>query len=56
MLTPNSWYSDDAGGACVWAPSKQTVISNTAVSHSNGQWLQVAEENLTLVTDSLIMA
>lgn len=26
---------DDAGGICVWAPSKQTVISNTAVSHQN---------------------
>lgn len=24
---------DDAGGACVWAASRQTVISNTAVSH-----------------------
>ena len=23
---------DDAGGKCVWAPSKQTVVSNTAVS------------------------
>lgn len=23
---------DDAGGVCVWAPSKQTVVSNTAVS------------------------
>ena len=26
---------DDAGGICVWAPSKQTVVSNTAVSQSN---------------------
>ena len=25
---------DDAGGPCVWSPSKQTVVSNTAVSHS----------------------
>ena len=24
---------DDAGGNCVWAPSKQTVVSNTAVSY-----------------------
>ncbi|KAF6218477.1 hypothetical protein HO133_005826 [Letharia lupina] len=24
---------DDAGGACVWAPSKQTIISNTALNH-----------------------
>lgn len=24
---------DDAGGACVWAASNQTVVSNTAVSH-----------------------
>ena len=48
MLTLKSYYLDDAGGACVWAPSKQTIISNTAVSHSNGRWLQVAEELLTL--------
>ena len=26
---------DDAGGACVWAPSKQTVVSNTGVSESD---------------------
>ena len=25
---------DDAGGICVWAPSKQTIVSNTAVSRS----------------------
>lgn len=24
---------DDAGGACVWAPSRQTIVSNTAVGH-----------------------
>ena len=24
---------DDGGGTCVWAPSRQTVVSNTAVSH-----------------------
>ena len=26
---------DDAGGVCVWAPSKQTVVSNTAASLSS---------------------
>ena len=25
----------DAGGACVWAASRETVVSNTAVSSSN---------------------
>lgn len=26
---------DDAGGLCVWARSRQTVVSNTGVSHPN---------------------
>ena len=25
---------DDGGGTCVWAPSKQTIVSNKAVRHS----------------------
>ena len=39
---------DDAGGICVWAPSKQTVISNTAVSHQNPSGALGYGEVLTL--------
>lgn len=35
---------DDAGGACVWAPSNQTIISNTAVSHSGERLFQAVEK------------
>lgn len=31
---------DDAGGICVWAPSNQTIVSNTAVSHSSKRYVQ----------------
>lgn len=33
---------DDAGGICVWAPSKQTVVSNTAVSRGGKRLYQAA--------------
>ena len=34
---------DDAGGICVWAPTKQTVVTNTAVSLWNDRLPQVVE-------------
>ena len=34
---------DDGGGACVWAPSKQTVVSNKAVRHSYDLRLQATD-------------
>lgn len=35
---------DDAGGACVWAPSRQIIISNTAVSHSSHPVISAVEK------------
>lgn len=35
---------DDAGGICVWAPSNQTIVSNTAVSHSSKRYVQAVKK------------
>ena len=35
---------DDAGGVCVWAPSRETVVTNTAVGHSNDRLSQNVEK------------
>ena len=37
---------DDADGICVWAPSKQTTVSNTAVSRS---WIAVSSNGPILM-------
>lgn len=34
---------DDAGGICVWAPSKQTLVTNTGVGHSAERLFQAVE-------------